>query len=104
MLKKKDMYNATPGHKPDETQRGVIDGHSLGKKAGYRYGLLRSANCSFVTDSQLVTSPGATACKNIASVLCFHTLTEPVYFCPFAIVGLKCAFWHGRLLVRMEFQ
>lgn len=104
MLKKRDMYDATPDRKHSEIQRGVIDGHSLGKKAGYRYGLLRSANCWFVTDGQLITSTGAAACKNIASVLCFHTLTESVYFCPFAIVGLKCAFRHGRLLVRMEFQ
>ena len=37
---------------------------------------------------------GATSCEHGPTVLTLHACTEPVRLGPFAVVGLKCTFWH----------
>lgn len=52
------------------------------------------ANVPLVTDSQLVTAPGAAPCENGSAVLGFHAGAKPVCFRAFAVIRLKRTFWH----------
>jgi hypothetical protein len=57
-------------------------------------GLLCLANDSLGADCELLAAPGPAARKNGLPVLGFHPLSEPVCLSPFAIIWLKCTFWH----------
>jgi hypothetical protein len=56
--------------------------------------LLGVPDDSFVTDGELVAALRAAAGENGAAVLGFHADAESVSLCPFAVVRLKCSFWH----------
>ena len=49
---------------------------------------------SFVAYRQLVTAFRAAPRQNCPTILARHTSTETMRLCPFAVIGLKCTFWH----------
>src|SRR5580704_9238538 len=53
---------------------------------------------SLVADRKFVAALGAAPSDHSAPVLGGHAYQEPVRLCPFAVVRLKCAFWHMNFL------
>jgi hypothetical protein len=55
---------------------------------------------SFVADRKFMAALGATPSQHGASVLGAHPHPKSVSLCPFAVVWLKCPFWHVDSLAR----
>ena len=49
---------------------------------------------SLVTHREFMAALGAAPRDYCPSIFGAHAYQEPVRFCPFAVIGLKCAFWH----------
>jgi hypothetical protein len=49
---------------------------------------------SFVAHGQFVAAFRAAPRQNCPAILARHTSTETMSLCPFAVIGLKCTFWH----------